>query len=119
MRKKTILSKEDIIEIFISSKNAMYYRKRYKVTIKVIEEIKNKIIFDDITKNLGLPGIIYRQTRKLTDKIIKEIQNYDLTEKELSIKYNINVSAVQYWRRKKSIQVDWQNIDQMIFRKLF
>lgn len=117
--KRRILTHIEIQEIFISSLTIQEYFEKFNIKTNSIKVIKERKKYKKLTKELGEPGkIIYQASYKLSNDDIKEIQKYDLTEQQLSKKYNISTGTIQYWRSKRKRNLNWKNLDQMTFKKI-
>jgi len=104
------LTKEQIIEIYYSSKSSKILEEEYKVSNSTILSIKRKKSHKNILKNVtDSPGYSSRRI-PLSDEIIIDIFESSLTFKEYYEKYHISPQVVKNIKNRKSYKNITKNL---------
>ena len=94
------LSDETIRKIYLESGNFKYFNDNYKVTRLVIENIKAKKTYKEITNNLGDPGQFIKH--KFSIEEVEDIYNSKLSSPKLAKKYGVNSETIRRLRKNKT-----------------
>lgn len=104
-----ILNNKQVIDIYTSGESRLYMAEKYNISKHNVSNIRGDNAWTHITKNLTKGN--YKNDRLLSEDIIKSIFISNLTNKEISEKYNIDKAIVSNIKNGKSYRNITKNID--------
>lgn len=103
-----ILNNKQVINIYTSDESRLYMAEKYNISKHHVSNIRGDNAWTHITKNLTKGN--YKNDRLLSEDIIKSIFISNLTNKEISEKYNIDKAIVSKIKNGKSYRNITKNI---------
>lgn len=104
-----ILNNKQVIDIYTSDESRLYMSEKYNISKHNVSNIRGDNAWTHITKNLTKGN--YKNDRLLSEDIIKRIFISNLTNKEISEKYNIDKAIVSNIKNGKSYRNITKNIN--------
>jgi hypothetical protein len=104
-----ILNNKQVIDIYTSDESRLYMSEKYNISKHNVSNIRGDKTWTHITKNLTKGN--YKNDRLLSEDIIKSIFISNLTNKEISEKYNIDKVIVSNIKNGKSYRNITKNMN--------
>lgn len=104
-----ILNDKQVIDIYTSNKSRIHMSKKYNVSKHTISNIRGDNTWTHVTKNL-IKGN-YKNDKFLSEDTVKGIFISDLSNKEISEKYNIDRAIVSNIKNGKSYRNITKNMN--------
>lgn len=94
------LTDETVKEIFIFSGTIKQFKEKFDISITAVRNIKNRITYENITKNMENPGEII--IHKFTWDQVREIYISKESAKILAERYNVSTTTIYDIRNGKT-----------------
>lgn len=104
-----ILNYKQVIDIYTSNKSRLHMSKKYNVSKHTISHIRGDNTWTHVTKNLVKGN--YKNDKFLSEDNVKDIFISDLSNKEISKKYNIDRAIVSNIKNGKSYRNVTKNMN--------
>lgn len=104
-----VLNDKQVIDIYTSNKSRIHMSKKYNVSKHTISNIRGDNTWTHVTKNL-IKGN-YKNDKFLSEDTVKGIFISDLSNKEISEKYNIDRAIVSNIKNGKSYRNITKNMN--------